>query len=94
MTEQENKNVDDENPERTPEDMRKARPAREVLPEIVGEQTARAMLRRGQADQPKTSVTIPIDADVLRHFQATGPGWERKINEVLREWVAEQGRER
>jgi hypothetical protein len=40
MTEQENKNVDDENPERTPEDMRKARPAREVLPEIVGEQTA------------------------------------------------------
>jgi uncharacterized protein (DUF4415 family) len=51
------------------------------------------MLRRGQADQPKTSVTIPIDADVLRHFQATGPGWEGKINEVLGEWVAEQGRE-
>ena len=73
MTEDKSKIVDDENPEWTLEDMRKARPAREVLPEIVGEQTAREMLRRGQAHQPNQSVTIPIDADVLRHFQAIGP---------------------
>ena len=87
MTAEENKNVDDENPEWTPEDMRKARPASEALPEIVGEQTAKEMLRRGKTGQPREAVTIPIDADLLRHFQESGPGWEDKINEALREWV-------
>jgi uncharacterized protein (DUF4415 family) len=36
---------------------------------------------------PKRDVTIPLDGDVLRQMQALGPGWEGKVNEVLREWL-------
>ena len=82
--------LDEENPEWTPEDVRRARPASEALPEIVGEQTTREMLRRGKTDAHKESVTIPLDAGVLRHFQASGLGWENKINEALRGWVERQ----
>jgi uncharacterized protein (DUF4415 family) len=87
MTEDKRTNADAENPEWTPEDMRKAKPASEALPEIVGENTAKEMLRRGKSDAPKRDVTIPLDEDVLRQFEALGPGWEGKINEVLREWL-------
>lgn len=87
MTEDKRTNADAENPEWTPEDMREAKPASEALPEIVGEQTAKEMLRRGKSDAPKRDVTIPLDEDVLRQFQALGPGWEGRINEVLREWL-------
>jgi uncharacterized protein (DUF4415 family) len=93
MTEDKRTNADAENPEWTPEDMREAKPASEALPEIVGEQTAKEMLRRGKSDAPKRDVTIPLDEDVLRQFQALGPGWEGRINEVLREWLeVAQGR--
>jgi uncharacterized protein (DUF4415 family) len=78
---------DEENPEWTEEEMRRARPAREALPEIFGEQAASELLRRGQAGAPKRDVTIPLDEDVLRQMQALGPGWEGKVNEVLREWL-------
>jgi uncharacterized protein (DUF4415 family) len=88
MTERENQNAaDEENPEWTPEDVRRARPASEALREIYGEQTAKEMLRRGKSNAPKRDVTIPLDEDVLREFQALGPGWEGKINDVLREWL-------
>jgi uncharacterized protein (DUF4415 family) len=29
-------------------------------------------------------VTLRIDQDVLEHFRATGPGWQDRINDVLR----------
>jgi uncharacterized protein (DUF4415 family) len=79
--------ADEENPEWTEEDMHRARPAGEVLREIYGEQTAKEMLRRRQSGTPKREVMIPLDEDVLREFQALGPGWEAKVNEVLREWL-------
>lgn len=35
----------------------------------------------------KVSTTICIDADVLAAFQATGDGWQTRMNDVLREWL-------
>jgi uncharacterized protein (DUF4415 family) len=32
----------------------------------------------------KELVSLRIDKDVLEHFQATGPGWQDRINEALR----------
>jgi uncharacterized protein (DUF4415 family) len=32
----------------------------------------------------KEQVTLRIDQDVLEHFRATGPGWQDRINDVLR----------
>ncbi len=32
----------------------------------------------------KVSITIRFDADVLAALRATGPGWQTRVNEVLR----------
>ena len=32
----------------------------------------------------KELVSLKIDSDVLAHFQADGPGWQDRINDVLR----------
>ncbi|WP_375460978.1 BrnA antitoxin family protein [uncultured Enterovirga sp.] len=29
-----------------------------------------------------------MDADVLAALRATGPGWQTRINEAVREWLA------
>lgn len=29
-------------------------------------------------------VSLKIDSDVLAHFQADGPGWQDRINDILR----------
>jgi uncharacterized protein (DUF4415 family) len=48
---------------------------------------AAASRRRGRptAESPKISMTIRLDADVLEAFRATGPGWQSRINEALRQ---------
>jgi uncharacterized protein (DUF4415 family) len=82
--------VDKENPEWTEEDFRRARQAAEALPEIVGREAADRMLRprgRPKAAVTKTHVNIRLDADVLKAFKTTGPGWQTRINQALREWL-------
>jgi uncharacterized protein (DUF4415 family) len=86
--------VDDENPEWTEEDLQRAKPARDMLPQIVGKKTADEMLRVGLTPPEKESVTIQLDADVIRHFKANGEGWQNRLNEALRQWIGEHARER
>lgn len=85
--------IDKENPEWTAEDFQHARPAAEVLPELVGPQFAAEMLKsrgRPRAAATKTHVNIRLDADVLDAFKATGRGWQTRINRALREWLKEK----
>ena len=44
------------------------------------------LISRGRppADRPKLSTTIRLDADVVAHFRAEGPGWQTRINLALR----------
>jgi len=72
----------DENPEWTDETTARSRTASEVVPPHVLEALVR---RRGPQVAPvKTPVTLRLDPDVLEKFRATGPGWQTRINEVLR----------
>lgn len=70
------------------------------LPEVSDDMLDRAVFsvgsmvlptpkKRGRpAGSAKTvSTTIRVDADVLACFHATGKGWQRRINEALREWL-------
>ncbi len=85
--------VDRENPEWTDEDFRNARPASEVLPALLGPQAASEMLKprgRPKASTTKIHVNIRLDADVLEALRATGPGWQTRVNKVLRDWVKEK----
>jgi uncharacterized protein (DUF4415 family) len=39
---------------------------------------------RPKSDNPKEPVNLRLDADVLAHFRAAGPGWQSRINAALR----------
>jgi len=86
--------IDDEIPELDEAWFERARPAREVLPEIFGAEVAARMLKprgRPPLTNPKRPTTIRLDADVMDAFRAVGRGWQTRINAVLREAV-EAGR--
>jgi uncharacterized protein (DUF4415 family) len=41
----------------------------------------------------KVHIHIRLSPQVLGHFRATGPGWQRRIDEVLRRWVKRHRRD-
>ena len=50
---------------------------------------------RGKNKNPtKQAVAIRIDPDVLAAFRADGPGWQTRMNAVLREWLESQPKTR
>jgi len=76
---------DDDNPEWTKDDFAKARPGNEVLPAEFLKAFKRTPGRpKGSTTSNKSLVSLRIDNDVLAKFRATGPGWQSRINEVLR----------
>lgn len=44
--------------------------------------------RGGQKAPTKQRTTLRLSADVLAHFRADGPGWQTRIDEALRDWIA------
>lgn len=86
--------IDNDNPEWTKEDFKRARPAKEALPKIFGEKMAAELLkgkpgRRGPQKLPtKESVTVRYSREVLEYFRSTGNGWQSRMDEALKEWVA------
>ncbi len=69
----------------TKPDFRKMKPARDALPEVV----ERYRRTRGPQKVPtKVSTTIRLDAAVIAFFRAKGPGWQSRINDVLKAIVA------
>jgi uncharacterized protein (DUF4415 family) len=73
----------EENPEWTKRDFAKAKPASEVLPPQVIAQF-RNKGGRPRSENPKEAVKLRIDADVLAKFRESGPGWQTRINGILR----------
>jgi uncharacterized protein (DUF4415 family) len=50
---------------------------------------------RGRPKKPNAKVHthIRLSPHVLRHFRATGPGWQTRIDEVLQKWVDKHRKE-
>jgi uncharacterized protein (DUF4415 family) len=46
---------------------------------------------RPKLERPKRPVTVRYDADVIDAFKATGPGWQTRMNDALREWLRTHG---
>ena len=54
-------------------------------PEADFKHIVRGMVRRGlQPLAPKASISLRVDNDVLEWFKAQGPGYQTRINTVLR----------
>ena len=73
---------DPENPEMTPEQAATMRPFAEVYPELAAKM--RLAAGRPKAELTKKAVSVRLDPDVLEKFRATGPGWQTRINAVLK----------
>ena len=43
---------------------------------------------RPKADSRKQPVSIRLSPEVIEHFKAGGPGWQTRIDAVLRDYVA------
>lgn len=102
--------IDDENPELTAADLKRMRPAAEVLPkgflanwakgghttkhvsDARHEAQRRKRGERGKQIAPtKQLVSLRLSAEVLEHFRATGPGWQTRIDEMLRQAMKGRG---
>jgi len=74
---------DDDNPEWTAEDFAKARPFKEVFPDQHA-----AMKRQGgrpRLASPKVHIGLRLAADVVSGIRAAGPGYNAKVERVLRQ---------
>ena len=84
--------IDGDNPELTKADFARARPAAEFLREHFGAEAAAGLLnpRRGRPPKAvtKQAVNIRLSPEVLAHFRATGPGWQTRVDQVLKKHVA------
>jgi uncharacterized protein (DUF4415 family) len=72
--------------ELTAADMRRFKPAHEVLPPEL--QKALGMRVRGAQKKPvKVSTTIRLSAHVMEAFKATGKGWQTRLDAALDDWL-------
>ena len=75
---------DPDNPEWTAEDFARARPAIEVVPDIV-EAWRRS---RGKQKKPaKVLVSLRLEQEVVDRLRGSGPGWQSRANDMLRKAV-------
>jgi uncharacterized protein (DUF4415 family) len=58
---------------------------------------AAAARQAGRPEQPggrngaeRVRQTLPLSREVFEHFRATGPGWQARIDEVLRQHVRKE----
>ncbi len=47
------------------------------------------LLRRGKppASPGRARTTTCIDDDIIAGFSASGPGWQTRMNDILRDWL-------
>lgn len=76
---------DPDNPEWTKDDFARARPASEVHGRSIASGLVRKRGRpRKSDDERKKQVTLRLSPDVLSAARETGPGWQARVDEVLR----------
>ena len=83
--------LDDEAPEADEAWFKRAKPAKDVLPGLVGRRAGTALLKpkRGRPPlaAPKEHLNIRLDADVVGAFRKTGAGWQTRLNDALKDWL-------
>lgn len=74
-----------DNPPWTEEELKNARPFKDVFPVIAAKMEKAAVSRgRPKVEAPKVAVTLRLDPDVLEKFKAKGRNWRSVMAEELR----------
>jgi uncharacterized protein (DUF4415 family) len=77
-------NNDGEVRELTAGDLKRFKPASEVLP-LSLQKTLK--MRGAQKAPTKVSTTIRLSPDVLAAFKSEGNGWQTRIDSALKDWL-------
>lgn len=75
---------DPDAPEATDEQLGQAKPFAEVFPALA-EAMRRSTVGRPKAENPKVAVSLRLDPEIVARFKASGPGWQTRMNDALRE---------
>jgi len=63
------------------------------IPEVTPEMFARGILRRGLKPViRKKQLTLRVDGDVVEWYQKQGPGYQTRINSLLRAYMEEHAK--
>jgi uncharacterized protein (DUF4415 family) len=71
---------DPENPEWTKKMFARARPLKEMMPDLVASPPKRG---RPKAEKPLSQISLRIDPDALATFKAQGRGWQKLARNAL-----------
>ena len=75
---------DEAPPEWTAEDFANAKPFSELFPELYAKRS-----RGKQKAETKELISLRLDREALAKFRALGPGWQKRISEVVTKAAAE-----
>ncbi len=70
--------------ELTAADMKRFRPAKEVLPKGL---LAKLNVRGPQKAPIKERITIRLSPEVVQRFRDTGEGWQTRVDSALKDWL-------
>ncbi len=73
--------VDDDSPEMTLADFKRARPMREAMPDVL--EAFKRLRGRPKSPAPKQRVSLRLDPKIVAAYKATGPGWQQRIGDTL-----------
>jgi uncharacterized protein (DUF4415 family) len=65
----------------TEEELANAKPFAEVFPELAA--SIRRNRGRPKSEKPRAAVTLRLDPDTVSRFAASGPGWRRRMAEII-----------
>lgn len=85
MTKKEKWTDPDDAPPWAPEDFQTARISRDG--KVIREATAPLRRGRPRSVARKQAVSFRLDPDVIEKLRATGPGWQSRVNDILRKAV-------
>lgn len=73
-------------PEATDEQLAQARPFDQVFPALA-DAMRKNVGGRPKSQNPKVAVSLRLDQEIVTRFKASGPGWQTRMNDALREAV-------
>ncbi len=80
--------IDDENPEWTEEDFARAKKLSD-LPE-----EEQRILKGIMEETAAKKVAVPLPREIVKKMQATGEGWEQRVEEAVRQWLERHAKRR
>lgn len=75
---------DPDAPEATDEQLAQAKPFSEAFPALA-DAMRKNVGGRPKSDNPKVAVSLRLDQEIVARFKASGPGWQTRMNDALRD---------